>query len=59
MYEFINSKEEKNIGIITLNRPEVLNAWHKSMRDEMVIEEVNGGLKLNEEGLYTRVIIGF
>ncbi len=57
MYEFINSKEEKNIGIITLNRPEVLNAWHKSMRDEMVNEEVNEGLKLNEEGLYKRVII--
>jgi len=36
MYEFIETKEEDNIGIITLNRPKTLNAWHKPMRDEMV-----------------------
>ncbi len=52
MYEFINSKEEKNIGIITLNRPEVLNAWHKSMRDEMV-----NALKNYESNQSIRAII--
>ena len=36
MYEFIETKEEDNIGIITLNRPKTLNAWHKPMRDELV-----------------------
>jgi enoyl-CoA hydratase/carnithine racemase len=33
--EFIETKEIENIAIITLNRPEVLNAWHKPMRDEI------------------------
>ncbi len=36
MYEFIETKKEDNIGIITLNRPKTLNAWHKPMRDELV-----------------------
>lgn len=35
MYEFIETEEVDSIGIITLNRPEVLNAWHKPMRDEI------------------------
>jgi len=35
MYEFIVTKEENNIGIITLSRPRVLNAWHKPMREEL------------------------
>ncbi len=34
-FKFIETKEIENIGIITLNRPEVLNAWHKPMRDEI------------------------
>ncbi len=36
MYEFIKTRKEENIGIITLNRPKTLNAWHKPMRDELV-----------------------
>jgi len=36
MYKFIEIRKEENIGIITLNRPEKLNAWHRPMRDEMV-----------------------
>ena len=36
MYKFIETKKEDNIGIITLNRPEKLNAWHKAMRDELI-----------------------
>lgn len=35
MFEFIKTEETDNIGIITLNRPDVLNAWHKPMRDEI------------------------
>ena len=35
MFEFIKTEEKDNIGIITLNRPDVLNAWHKPMRDEI------------------------
>ena len=35
MYEFIQTEQIENIGIITLNRPEVLNAWHRPMRDEV------------------------
>ena len=36
MYEFIETIKEDTIGIITLNRPKTLNAWHKPMRDELV-----------------------
>jgi len=36
MYKFIETKKEGNIGIITLNRPEKLNAWHKPKRDELL-----------------------
>lgn len=36
MYKFIEVRKEENIGIITLNRPEKLNAWHKPMRDELI-----------------------
>jgi enoyl-CoA hydratase/carnithine racemase len=35
MFEFIKTEEIDNVGIITLNRPEVLNAWHRPMRDEI------------------------
>ncbi|MGD8522362.1 MAG: enoyl-CoA hydratase/isomerase family protein [Desulfobacterales bacterium] len=35
MFEFIKTEEISNIGIITLNRPDILNAWHKPMRDEI------------------------
>jgi enoyl-CoA hydratase/carnithine racemase len=36
MYKFIETRKEENIGIITLNRPEKLNAWHKPMKDEFL-----------------------
>ena len=36
MYEFIKTTEEENVGIIQLNRPKTLNAWHKPMRDELI-----------------------
>ncbi len=36
MYKFIETAKEDNIGLITLNRPKKLNAWHKPMRDELV-----------------------
>lgn len=36
MYKFIEISERENIGIIKLNRPKILNAWHKPMRDEFV-----------------------
>jgi enoyl-CoA hydratase/carnithine racemase len=35
VYEFIKTEQTDNIGIIVLNRPDVLNAWHRPMRDEM------------------------
>jgi len=37
MYKFILTAVDGEVGIITLNRPEVLNAWHKAMRDELVV----------------------
>jgi enoyl-CoA hydratase/carnithine racemase len=36
MAEFILTAVDGQVGIITLNRPAVLNAWHKPMRDELV-----------------------
>jgi enoyl-CoA hydratase/carnithine racemase len=36
MNQFIIKKREENIGIIILNRPEILNAWHRPMRDELI-----------------------
>jgi enoyl-CoA hydratase len=36
MANFILTAVDGEVGIITLNRPEVLNAWHKPMRDELV-----------------------
>ena len=35
MYKHIKEETTGNVGIITLDRPEVLNAWHKPMRDEI------------------------
>ncbi len=35
MYQFILTREEDAVGIITLNRPKILNAWHRPMRHEM------------------------
>lgn len=35
MTKFIEVEQDGEIGIITLNRPEVLNAWHMPMRAEL------------------------
>ncbi len=35
MGEFLKTKTKGQTGIITLNRPEVLNAWHLPMREEL------------------------
>ena len=36
MYSFMLTEAQDNIGIIKLNRPEKLNAWHRAMRDEFI-----------------------
>lgn len=36
MAEFILREVQGPIGIITLNRPQVMNAWHAAMREELV-----------------------
>lgn len=35
MHEYLIIERRNNIGVITLNRPEVLNAWHSAMRREL------------------------
>jgi enoyl-CoA hydratase/carnithine racemase len=52
VYDFIKTEETDNIGIVRLNRPEVLNAWHKPMRDE-----ITNALKAYEFDRATRAII--
>jgi len=36
MYSFIRTEVKETVGIITLNRPEKLNAWHRAMQAEVV-----------------------
>ncbi|WP_439580036.1 enoyl-CoA hydratase/isomerase family protein [Elioraea sp.] len=36
MDPFILTRTDGTIGVITLNRPEVLNAWHRPMRDLLI-----------------------
>ncbi|RJQ65002.1 MAG: enoyl-CoA hydratase/isomerase family protein [Desulfobacteraceae bacterium] len=36
MLQFIRVEKEERVGIIFLNRPQKLNAWHKPMRDELL-----------------------
>ncbi len=36
MFRYIKTDEVENVGIITLNRPETLNAWHRPMRAELI-----------------------
>jgi enoyl-CoA hydratase/carnithine racemase len=46
MGEFILSEIRGNVGIVTLNRPAVLNAWHARMREELV--EAFDAMEANE-----------
>lgn len=36
MSEFILRRQEGPVGVLTLNRPPVLNAWHSAMRSDLV-----------------------
>ncbi|GEN24395.1 enoyl-CoA hydratase [Halomonas cupida] len=36
MSEYILTSKQDRVGIITLNRPEVLNAWHSEMRQQLI-----------------------
>jgi len=36
LYQFINVRRVGAVEIITLNRPEVMNAWHMPMRNELL-----------------------
>lgn len=36
MQSFILTAKDGDVGIITLNRPEILNAWHSAMRRQLV-----------------------
>jgi enoyl-CoA hydratase/carnithine racemase len=51
-FDFIKIAVIENVGVITLNRPDVLNAWHKPMRDEIAI-----ALKTYENDPAIRAII--
>src|SRR2546427_10639024 len=35
MYEFINVARSGAVQVIALNRPQVMNAWHEPMRNEL------------------------
>ena len=36
MDRFILTSRQSEVGIITLNRPEILNAWHSPMRKQLI-----------------------
>ncbi len=52
MAEFILSEKKGAVGIITLNRPQILNAWNTAMR-----EELSATLTAMEEEAEVRAII--
>src|SRR4051812_29110272 len=52
MAEFVLSERRGPVGIITLNRPQVLNAWNTAMR-----EELTATLAAMEEDTEVRAII--
>ena len=52
MAEFVLSERRGPVGIITLNRPQVLNAWNTAMR-----EELSATLAAMEEDAEVRAII--
>ncbi|MBK1840226.1 enoyl-CoA hydratase/isomerase family protein [Azospirillum sp. YIM B02556] len=37
MTDFILTETRGPVGIVTLNRPQVLNAWNKAMRDDLIV----------------------
>ncbi len=37
MAEFILTERQGTVGVITLNRPQVMNAWNAAMRDELTV----------------------
>jgi enoyl-CoA hydratase/carnithine racemase len=52
MAEFVLSERQGSVGIITLNRPQILNAWNTAMRDELTAT-----LAAMEEDAEVRAII--
>ena len=38
MPEFILTERRGSIAIVTLSRPKALNAWHRAMREELMVE---------------------
>jgi enoyl-CoA hydratase/carnithine racemase len=52
MAEFVLSERRGAVGIITLNRPQILNAWNAAMR-----EELTATLAIMEEDAEVRAII--
>lgn len=38
MTSFVLAHKENAVGVVTLNRPEVLNAWHSEMRQQLITE---------------------
>jgi enoyl-CoA hydratase/carnithine racemase len=52
MTEFVLSERRGAVGIITLNRPQILNAWNAAMR-----EELTATLAIMEEDAEVRAII--
>jgi enoyl-CoA hydratase/carnithine racemase len=52
MAEFVLSERRGAVGIITLNRPQVLNAWNAAMR-----EELTATLAIMEEDAEARAVI--
>ncbi|KLK91344.1 enoyl-CoA hydratase [Microvirga vignae] len=52
MAEFVLSERQGAVGIVTLNRPQVLNAWNAAMRDELT-----AALTAMEEDAAVRAII--
>lgn len=44
MYEFVKIERDEPVGVVILNRPEVMNAWHSAMRRELAraLDELDG-----------------
>ncbi|GEK51780.1 enoyl-CoA hydratase/isomerase family protein [Vreelandella venusta] len=55
MSEHILTSKQGRVGVITLNRPEVLNAWHSEMRQQLIaaLEELT-----NDDSLGAIVLTG-